>query len=109
MTITLEEFVEEMGQEAPHHDESVARIFFENDYGTSWDGDFKEVFERFEDAYSGVWDSEEDFAADLADDIGMVDDETRYFDYKAFTRDLFLGDYWAEKLPSGEVVVFRSI
>lgn len=52
----------------------------------------------FEDAYCGEWNSEEEFAEDLAVNTGLldgVDDQIQlYFDWQKWTRDLFLTDYW---------------
>lgn len=109
MSITLEEFVEGVESlEDNYHDPEIARLFFANHYGKSWEGDFEEVFEDFLEAFNGVWDSEEAFAEHLADDLDMVREDDRYFDYKAFTRDLFIGDYWSESVPDG-VAVFRNL
>lgn len=50
----------------------------------------------FEDAYSGKWDSEEDFAENLVLDCygDQVSEFARkYFDYEAFARELFMYDY----------------
>lgn len=67
------------------------------------------VFDDFEDAYSGQWNSTEDFAEQLADDIGMLsdcpDNLRFYFDWEAFARDLFMTDY--HMTDSGHV--FRNI
>jgi antirestriction protein len=70
-------------------------------------------YEEFMDSYSGEWDSERDFAENLADDCveGLNDPESilaRYFDYDAWTRDLFLGDYYSINTAGG-VWVFRSV
>lgn len=56
-------------------------------------GDFDE--RDFEDRYEGAWDSEEDFAEYLVDEIGMenIQNKDYYFDYEKFARDLFLSDY----------------
>jgi antirestriction protein len=61
----------------------------------------------FEEAYQGEWNSEQEFADDLADqtitpelpEMGQL-----YFDYEKFARDLFMGDYW-----SSNGYIFRSI
>jgi hypothetical protein len=61
--------------------------------------------------YSGTYDSEEDFAHDLV--RGCYDLEktmgslASYFDYEAFARDLFMGDYVSIKVSDG-VAVFRN-
>ena len=45
----------------------------------------------------GRWDSEEEFAQHLADELCMFDNVpesiTRFFDFKAFARELFMSDY----------------
>ena len=52
----------------------------------------------FEESYSGEWNSEEEFADDLAVNTGLLDgvpDNIQlYFDWDKWTRDLFLTDYW---------------
>ena len=57
-------------------------------------GDFNE--RDFEDRYEGAWDSKEDFAEYLVDEIGMenIQNKDYYFDYEKFARDLFLSDYY---------------
>ena len=54
-------------------------------------------FDSFEDVYCGKYDSKEDFAYDLIEQSGILDDvpETlfNYFDYEAYARDLFLDGY----------------
>lgn len=49
------------------------------------------------EAYQGRYDSDEDFAADLAEYCGYLDDMPEnlryYFDYEKFARDLMIGDY----------------
>ena len=56
-----------------------------------------EDFDRMDDAYMGVYDSEEDFAREIVNDCydieKMMGDLAYYFDYEAFARDLFMGDY----------------
>ena len=51
-----------------------------------------------EDAYSGSFDSPEDFAADLLDstgDLNAIPENLRYyFDYEKFARDLLMTDYF---------------
>ena len=59
------------------------------DYYGEWDAD------NFEEAYEGEYNSEEDFAEWLVDEIGMENIQNReyYFDYDKFARDLFISDY----------------
>ena len=58
----------------------------------------------FEDAYRGEWDSEEAYAIDYIESTGVLDsmpDNLRhYFDWAAWTRDLFM-DYVSADSPSG--------
>lgn len=67
--------------------------------------------EGFEEDYQGEHESEEDYAQELADDIGAVPDELpwplSYIDWERAARDLFMGDYWSADSPSG-VYVFRA-
>jgi len=52
---------------------------------------------EFEDAYRGEYSSEQDYAEQLIDDTGMLDampeNLRNYFDYEAFTRDMFMDGY----------------
>jgi len=65
---------------------------------------------EFEEAFAGVWDSEEAFAENLADDLGLMhgwpDEAQRYFNWQMWTRDLFIGDYWRDDDTGA---VFRRI
>lgn len=65
----------------------------------------------FEDAYCGTYDSEQDYAYALADEFmphDAPDFLTRYFDYEAFARDLFMCDCFSVRVAGG-VAVFRNI
>ena len=56
-----------------------------------------EDLDRMDDAYAGVYDSKEDFAREIVSDCydinKMMGSLADYFDYEAFARDLFMGDY----------------
>lgn len=60
-------------------------------------GDLEHTVEDFEEAYMGEWDSKEAYAEELVDSMGMLNDLPEnlryYFDYEAFARDLFIGNY----------------
>lgn len=63
----------------------------------------------FEDSYMGEWDSEQAFAENIMEDcysdvLKAMGSLSYYFDYEAFARDLFMGDYTYE---SG--YVFRCV
>lgn len=85
----------EYGWEAVHH-------YYQN----------YQQFDDFEEAYNGIWDSEEDFAYELAHDIYSKDDLGAldlYIDWERYARDLFIGDYTGEKLENYKIVVFRVL
>ena len=70
------------------------------------------ALEGIEDAYSGVWRKEEDFAFELAIETGMVSPRTdagMYFDSESFARDLFMGDYTSAPAPGCMIYVFRNM
>jgi|SRR3989344_291052 len=66
----------------------------------------------FEDAYNGIFDSEEDFAYSIAHDIYSKEDLGQleiYIDWEKYARDLFINDYFGCDLRDGKVVVFRRV
>lgn len=74
------------------------------------DAPIETMIEEFENHYMGQFDNETDFAENLADSCGMLDEMPEwarpYFDYEAWGRDLFLsGDYFMTK----NGYVFRSL
>lgn len=58
----------------------------------------EDKIEAFQDAYQGWYRSEQEFAEELIGEMGVLSkaDEflSRYFDYEAFARDLFMSDYY---------------
>lgn len=65
----------------------------------------------FEDAYAGEWDDEESYAYDYLDSTGEIDTDSlagRYFDYKSFTRDLFMCDMYSVRAPGGRIYAFYN-
>lgn len=58
--------------------------------------DFSELAEKFEQAYCGCYTDEEDYARELIDNCYDIEEKmgnlANYFDYEAFTRDLFMSD-----------------
>ena len=81
------------------------------DYVTEGDTDLPCISD-FEERYCGEWESFEDYARELADDIGLLADVpeeiARYFDWRAWTRDLGF-DYSTHDNPEGGVFVFRNM
>jgi len=68
--------------------------------------------DSFEEAYSGVYEGEEDFAYETAQEIyskeqlGVLD---IYIDWEKYARDLFIGDYFSEKVENCNIAVFRRL
>ena len=74
-----------------------------DDYGVSAVDDFLEWYspedlDMMHDSYAGVYDSREDFAREIVSDCydieNIMGNLACYFDYEAFARDLFMGDYY---------------
>ena len=69
------------------------------------------LIEAFEEAFCGVYDSRQDYAEELFDELYMheVPEHIQfYIDYEAFARDLFIGDCWSVHVDGG-LAVFRNI
>jgi antirestriction protein len=69
--------------------------------------------DEFMDAYCGHYDSEEDYAQELADDLGVTREQTpawpySHIDWEGAARDLFMSDYYSVDCPTGGVYVFRA-
>lgn len=96
-----------------HHDQWAAYLAYCEIVHVDTSG-LPEMHE-FDDALCGEYDSERDYADELADEL--LDDEIaleeslarRYFDYEAFARDLFMMDFHSVDAPGGGVYVFRSV
>ena len=58
-------------------------------------------YEDFKDAYYGQYGSEEEFTYEYVEESGLLKDApeflSRYFDYSAYARDLFIGDFTMTK------------
>jgi antirestriction protein len=65
----------------------------------------------FQEAYCGVWDDREDYAYNLAEDLGTVPKDhswpASYIDWERAARDLFM-DYYTADASGGQIHVFRS-
>lgn len=76
-------------------DEPQALIEYADHVG---EDDIREAAQAFEDRYHGQWDSERAYAEEYVDSTGMLDEIPEnlrhYFDYEAFTRDLFMDGYF---------------
>lgn len=96
----------------PEHERAALHAWVTSgDYVAEGTGDLPSLSD-FEERYAGQWDSFEDYARGLADEIGLLTDVpeeiARYFDWRSWTRDLAL-DYTAEPAREGGVFVFRVV
>ena len=75
-----------------------------------WDGPTRNAFD---DAYCGEWDSEREYAENLAEGLGAVPAEytwpASHIDWGAATRELFLCDYFSVPAPVSGAYVFRVV
>ena len=88
-----------------------------SEHGAAWAayckcvGDNYATAEGFTDAYQGEYNTKEDFAYYLVDESGLLrnihDNVSRYFDYDAYARDLFLDGYSFVRL-NGQGYVFAD-
>jgi len=104
----IDQFEDVGNASVEHFDACQNDRYFENEIST-WEA-FCDYFgagyvtpENFEDAYRGVWNSAEDYARELAEDIGMAGADGLYFDAESFARDLQLGGDIVFDAPTGAV------
>ncbi len=77
---------------------------------TEHDGREYATQERFEEAYEGEWNSEEDFAENLASETMEIPKHLEfYIDYGKLAYDLFINDYFSAEGSSYKVHVFRRL
>ena len=66
----------------------------------------------FAEAYRGEWQSEENYAETLAEDIGAVNAEATWpnncIDWERAARDLFMDGYYSAEAPGGLIYVFDA-
>lgn len=80
-------------------------------YAATVGGDYADV-DGFEESYRGEHDSEESYAEELAEELGLVPDEfkwpTSYINWTRAARDLFIESCWSHEIPgeAGRVWVF---
>jgi antirestriction protein len=91
--------------------DALAAWVASGDYVAEGRGDLPSLPD-FEERYAGEWDSFRDYAENLADDIGLLQDVpdtlTAYFNWDVWIRDLAY-DYTTHPAPGGGVFVFRSL
>jgi len=69
--------------------------------------------EGFEEAFRGEWQSEREFAEELARDLGYLAEIdgnplAYHIDWESWARELFCGDYWSADAPGGFRWIFAS-
>jgi antirestriction protein len=93
---TLEGFARMADDNPDDHDETAGGAFYDNQ-GSYWDTcEPSEFWERFEEAYEGRYDSDVDFAQEMADSLGAdISDEWpgRCIDWTYAARELMY-DYF---------------
>ncbi|MGV6946308.1 antirestriction protein ArdA [Sphingobacterium kyonggiense] len=80
-------------------DESRQEVFLiwcDNGHHKLSEGVVNDLIRDFENDYIGEYESEEYFAYEQLEQIDLPEFAKRYFDYEAFDRDLFCGDYWID-------------
>jgi len=94
------ETVSEIAQAIEEHGEAFAAFMQYDDFDV----------ERFQEAYCGKYDTEQDYAEELFDEIYLpeVPESVRYYiDYEKFSRDLFISDYYSIDAEDGGVFIFN--
>ena len=95
--------VAEMAAMIEEHGEAWAKF-------AEYEGIEYATLERFEEAYAGEWDSEEDFAENLAGETMEIPQHLEfYIDYEKLARDLFVNDYYSADGEGCKVYVFRRL
>ena len=71
-------------------------IWCDNGHRKLSEGDINDLISDFDDDYIGEYEDEEDFAFEQVEQMDLPEFAKTYFDYEAYARDLFSGDYWSE-------------
>ncbi|QHC84703.1 antirestriction protein [Empedobacter brevis] len=72
-------------------------IWCNNGYRCLSEENINDLISAFENDYIGKYGSEEDYARELIEERADLSDFAKqYFDYEAYAKDLFCGDYWSD-------------
>ncbi|WP_237077041.1 antirestriction protein ArdA [Myroides odoratimimus] len=71
-------------------------IWCNNGHRKLSEGDIDDLISDFDYDYIGEYKDEEDFAYEQVEQMDLPEFAKRYFDYEAYARDLFCGDYWSD-------------
>ena len=91
---TLRDAIE---QEKFDEDKIEALAIYVGHGGSGWNDD--DLLEEFNEKYHGKFAKEEDFALEFLEGderIANLGELANYFDYDAYSRDLFLSSYWSK-------------
>ena len=70
-------------------------IWCDNGHHKLSEGDISDLISEFDDAYVGEYSDDEDFAFEQVEQMDLPEFAKSYFDYQAYARGLFCGDYWS--------------
>src|SRR5690606_2863907 len=71
-------------------------IWCDNGHRKLSEGDIDDLLSDFDDDYIGEYKDEEDFAYEQVEQMDLPEFAKTYFDYEAYARDLFSGDYCSD-------------
>ncbi|WP_228384100.1 antirestriction protein ArdA [Sphingobacteruim zhuxiongii] len=71
-------------------------IWCDNGHRKLSETDISDLMSDFDDDYIGEYKDEEDFAYEQVEQMDLPEFAKQYFDYEAYARDLFSGDYWSD-------------
>lgn len=71
-------------------------IWCDNGHRKLSESDIDNLISDFDDDYIGEYKDEEDFAYEQVEQMDLPEFAKTYFDYEAYARDLFSGDYWSD-------------
>lgn len=70
-------------------------IWCNNGHHSLSKGDINDLISHFGNDYIGEYKDDEDFAYEQVEQMDLPEFAKTYFDYEAYARDLFCGDYWS--------------
>ena len=71
-------------------------IWCNNGHHKLSEGDISALISDFDNDYIGEYKDGEDFAYEQVEQMDLPEFAKQYFDYEAYARDLFCGDYWSD-------------
>lgn len=71
-------------------------IWCDNGHRKLSEGDIDDLISDFDNDYIREYKDEEDFAYEQVEQMDLPEFAKTYFDYEAYARDLFCGDYWSD-------------